>query len=188
MLEAKIEAILFIVAKPLTIKKLADFLEVKPKEVAAAIEELSRRLNGASSGLRLARSGDEVQLMTSPECAGLVRNFVKDEISGELTRPQLETLTVIAYRQPVTKPELEQIRGVNCSLIIRNLLMRGLIEEEEAKEKLGLVYRVSHEFLRFLGLSEVRELPDYEKLHLDQHLISALEQLKSASPKGPEEK
>lgn len=177
MLEAKIESILFISAKPLSIKKLADFLDAKPKEVEAAVEKLALRLNAASSGVRLVRSGQDVQLMTSPDYTKLVRDFVKDEITGELTKPQLETLTVIAYREPITKPELEQIRGVNCGLIIRNLLMRGLIEFEESKEKMGSVYRVTHDFLRFLGISSVKELPDYERLHANQSVVQALDAL-----------
>lgn len=177
MLESKIESILFISAKPISIKKLAEFLDAKLKEIEDAVSALAKRLNGAESGVRLVRSGNEVQLMTSPDYTTLVRDFVKDEVTGELTKPQLETLTVIAYRQPVTKPELEQIRGVNCSLIIRNLMMRGLIEVEESKEKMGPIYRVTHDFLRFLGIADVRELPDYEKLHADQHVVQALEAL-----------
>ncbi len=129
--------------------------------------------------MRIVRTGSEVQMMTSPELSKLVRDFLKDELTGDLTRPQLETLTIIAYRQPITKPELEQIRGVNCSLIIRNLLMRGLIETEESKEKFGPVYRVTHELMRLLGITEVRELPDYDTLHTDAHIEAVLDQSKT---------
>lgn len=178
MLESKIESLLFIVAKPLSVKKLVEFLDAKSKDVEAALESLARRVNSAESGVRLVRSGNDVQLMTSPDHTKLVRDFVKEEVTGELTKPQLETLTVIAYRQPITKPELEQIRGVNCSLILRNLMIRGLIETEESKEKFGSVYRVTHDFLRFLGLTNVKELPDYEKLHKDEYIETVLGEAK----------
>lgn len=181
MLESKIESLLFAAAKPLTVKKLAEFLDVTPKEVEAALETIVARLHTDASGLRLVRTGTEVQMMTSPENAKLIRDFLKDETSGELTKPQLETLTVIAYRQPITKAELEQIRGVNCSLILRNLLMRGLIEVEEIKEKPMPVYRVTHDLLRFLGITDVRELPDFESLHADEHIARVLEQSAPAS-------
>ncbi|MBI4133004.1 SMC-Scp complex subunit ScpB [Candidatus Uhrbacteria bacterium] len=178
-LSTKLEALLFASDKPLGIKKLADFLDVKPAAIEEALQTLSERLASRESGVRLVRTGSEVQMMTSPELSKLVRDFLKDELTGELTKPQLETLTVIAYRQPITKPELEQIRGVNCSLIIRNLLMRGLVETEEVREKFGPVYRVTHDFLRFLGLTDVRALPDYEKLHADEHITAVL-----SEPKG----
>lgn len=175
MLESKIESILFIVARPLSIKKLAEFLRVDKKEVEEAIAHLQERFDHGESGIRLVRSGSDVQIMTSPDHTKLAREFVKDEVTGELTKPQLETLTVIAYRQPITKPELEQIRGINCSLILRNLMMRGLIETEESKEAFGAVYRVSHEFMKFLGIDDVTKLPDYEKLHQDEKLQALLE-------------
>lgn len=180
-LGTKLEALLFAAAKPLTVKKLAEFLDAEVEEVEAALAQLIERLHTKESGIRLVRTGNEIQMMTSPDCTKLVRDFLDAEITGELTRPQLETLTVIAYRQPITKPELEQIRGVNCSLIIRNLLMRGLIEVEESKEKFGFVYRVTHDFLRFLGITSVAELPQYETLRHDQHVERVLEQTKEPS-------
>lgn len=173
ILEAKIEAVLFISAKPISIKKLAEFLDASVKEVEEAVAEIMRRHDIETSGMRVVRSGSEVQMMTSPNHTKLVREFVKDEFTGELTKPQLETLTVIVYRQPITKIELEQIRGINCSLILRNLAIRGLIEVEESKS--GTTYRASHEFMRLLGLSDVSQLPDYEKLHSDEKIQTLLE-------------
>lgn len=173
MLEAKIEAILFISAKPISIKKLAEFLDADIKKVEETVTSIMQRHDTETSGMRVVRSGSELQMMTSPDHAKLVREFVKDEFTGELTRPQLETLTVIVYRQPISKIELEQIRGINCSLILRNLAMRGLIETEETKT--GSAYRASHEFMRFLGLMDVSQLPDYEKLHADEKIQTLLE-------------
>jgi segregation and condensation protein B len=98
---------------------------------------------------------------------------VKDETTGELTRPQLETLTVIAYRGPVSKAELEQIRGVNCTMILRNLMMRGLINEQT--ENGVAQYAVAMEFMSFLGAASAAELPDYEMLRRDKRIEDILE-------------
>jgi segregation and condensation protein B len=103
-------------------------------------------------------------------------------LTGELTRPQLETLTIIAYRGPITKPEIEQIRGINCSLIIRNLLMRGLVEEAESAEKLQPVYSVSGDFVRHLGLHAIGELPEYASFHENEKMTQMLSELEQQSP------
>ena len=95
----------------------------------------------------------------------LTKDFLKDEINGELSQPSLEALTIIAYRGPISKLELEKIRGVNCSLIIRNLLLRGLIEEKFNKTKNENYYTVTNDFIRFLGLNSLSDLPEYEKLN-----------------------
>ena len=101
--------------------------------------------------------------------------------AGELTRPSIETLTIIAYRGPITKPEIEQIRGVNCSLILRNLLMRGLVEESESVERLQPVYAISADFLRHLGLHAISDLPDYATLHGDEKISQLLRELAEKS-------
>ena len=172
MLQSKIEVILFVAGKPLSIKKLAEVSGTKTKEVEAVIKVLTERYNNNESGVRLVQSGNEVQFMTSPDHAKLVRDFLKSDITGELTRPQLETLTVVAYRQPITKPELEQIRGVNCSLILRNLMMRGLVKEVEKPESLLPLYEATMDYLRHLGLRSVNELPDYNDLHKHPYIVN----------------
>jgi len=172
-LEARLEALLAVSPRPLSVKKLAEITGGRKEEVRAALERLADRLRSAGSGVTIVRVDDEVRLGTAPEVTDTVEAFIKDETTGELTRPQLETLTVIAYRGPVGKAELEQVRGVNCTLIVRNLLVRGLIEESI---ETGLpVYRVSLEFMRFLGLSSVSELPDYETLRRDKRIEDILE-------------
>ena len=116
----------------------------------------------------------------------MAQTYAKEEVSGELTKPSLETLTIVAYRGPVTKAELEQIRGVNCSLILRNLLIRGLIEGSFDKVKATTVYDVTHDFVRFLGLAEVEELPDYAKLHNHETLLALLNDHAHAEEAQPE--
>lgn len=165
-IQARLEALLFVSGKPLTAKKIAEFLGVKEKDGTSIIIALKKKYEeNTESGLLLVNNGKTYQLMTKGACADVVKKFVKEEIIGELTRPSLETLTIVAYRGPITKPELEQIRGVNCSLILRNLALRGLIESEEDMNLQQQVYRVTLEFLRYLGISAPNNLPDYQKLN-----------------------
>ena len=123
-------------------------------------------------------------MATAPECAGVVEEYVRKEETGELTRPQLESLTVIAYRGPISKPELDQIRGVNSALILRNLMIRGLVSEEEDKKTGVMSYGITMDFLRFLGLGEVSELPDYERLRGGKAITDLLEQMKKNDAQG----
>lgn len=171
---SQIESILFVASKPLAIKKIAKVLNV---EVAVAEEQLSvlrEKYNHPESGIILVQNNEEWQMVSNPDNREAAENFLKAEVSGELTRPQLETLTVISYCGPITKPELEQIRGVNCSLIIRNLMMRGLVKEKEDPASLLPTYEVTMDFVRHLGLNALGELPDYEKLHKHENIVNTL--------------
>lgn len=165
-----IESLILASAKPLAIDELAKFLEIELSDLELAIEDLKTKYNQEDSGIHLAVNNHKIQLISNPTNTDYLYKYFKEELSGELTRPALETLTIIAYRQPISKEELEQIRGVNCSLIIRNLLIRGLIELEENKTSLAPVYNVTMDFLRNLGISSVEELPDFEKLNSDDNL------------------
>ena len=160
MLKAKIESILFIINRPLSTKKLAEILKDKKDKVEKVIDELAEKYNQEGSGIRVLRHGGSVQMATSPETAQTVQDFLKDETTGELTKPSLETLTIIAYRGPIAKTELEEIRGVNCSLILRNLMLRGLVEVRGEHGNPGAEYSVTMDFLRFLGVSGVENLPE----------------------------
>jgi len=168
---------LFIVNRPMSVKKLADVCGAGTDEVSEALDRIAERMVGEESGLRLVRSANDVQLTTNPDNASMVQDFLKDETTGELTKPSLETLTIVAYRGPLTKPELEQIRGVNCTLILRNLLMRGLVEAEGDTQDLTAKYRVTIDFLKFLGVSEVDELPNYDKLRTHENILRAVDRV-----------
>lgn len=170
-LKSKVESLLFISPKPLAVKKIAELTNSEPAEVEEAVKELIAEYTGR--GLEIKRVENHLQMMTSGDNHKLAQDFIKDEISGELTKPSLETLTVIAYRGPMTKTELELIRGVNCSLILRNLMIRGLVEEAEDKKR-GALYNVTLDFLKFLDIKEIKELPDYEKLNKDENLQKLL--------------
>ena len=127
-LDAQLESVLFAAAKPMTVKRLAELCQAEPDKVKLGLDDLALRLDDSGSALMLARHGQDAELVTRPEAAELVRNVIKDETQGELTRPSLEALAILAYRGPMTRPELEQVRGVQCALILRNLMMRGLVE------------------------------------------------------------
>ncbi len=181
--KSKIESLLFISAKPMSAKQLAELIFKKSskkkadleKEIKAAGDELVEEYRANKKGVQIIKNGSKYQMASSPENAKIVQNFIQDETSGELSRPSLETLTIIAYRGPITKIDLDRIRGVNCALILRNLLIRGLIELENNKDKKENYYTVSFDFIRFLGINDISELPDYEKLSQDDTLDKILD-------------
>jgi segregation and condensation protein B len=172
-----LEALLFLAGKPLTVRKIAELLGTDAAGARAVIDTFQTTWNARGGGTMIAMVGDAVQLVTHPDLHVIAEAYVKDETRSELTRPQLEALTVVVYRGPITKAELEQIRGVHCGLILRNLLIRGLIEERRDAVRAEEVYTISMDFLRHLGVGDVRELPNYEALHanptIDQYLPTA---------------
>lgn len=175
-LDQIIEAILFAAGRPHTARKLAELTETKAEEVEEAIETLKSRLE-EGSGLMLQEYGKEYELVTRPEAAEMVKKVIKDEEQGELTRASLEALTILAYRGPMTRPELEQVRGIQSALILRNLMIRGLVEQKE-DERLGQpTYAVTFDFLNHLGLSSVKALPDYEALRGNAAISDMLDRL-----------
>jgi segregation and condensation protein B len=173
-LQAKIEAVLFIAAKPMTIKDLAAIIACTPAEATAACVALQQAYLDRQGGLALVQDESKYQLVSAPQQAAVVKEFVKQETTGELSKPSLETLTIIAYRGPIAKMELDQIRGINCALILRNLLIKGLIEMKSEKNE--SYYSVTTDFLKFLGLGNVHDLPDYEKLRTDKGLEQLITQ------------
>lgn len=170
-----LESLLFSSAKALSFKEGAKLLEASDSEFKELVAQLKERFNKEESGIHVLDNNSKLQFVSNASNIAVLRTYFKEEISGELTKPSLETLTIIAYRQPVSKEELEQIRGVNCSLIIRNLLIRGLIEENSDKHSLATTYSVTMDFLRFMGIDSVEQLPDYEKLNSDENLQQLLE-------------
>lgn len=173
----QIESLLFISGRALSAAKITSLVKSKTEEVKKALDELYQDYQNKEGGIKLFENHGDWQLGTTPENSSLIANFLQEELSGELTRPQLETLTIIAYRGPLEKSEMEQIRGVNCGLILRNLLIRGLIEvKEETKEKIKIIrFTVTLDFLKFLGLTSVKKLPRYEFLHSHEAIVRLLE-------------
>lgn len=167
----KIESLLLVSAQEMSIAQLAKLLKVEKSDVEEALSVLCERFGG-ESGIVLLRSGDSVRFASNPAHADLLASYLHTEITGELTRPQLEVITIVAYRSPVSKSDIEMIRGMNCSLILRNLLMRGLITEEQTG--LEPQYTLSLDTVRLLGITTTGELPEFEKLS-SPDLLASLE-------------
>jgi segregation and condensation protein B len=177
---SQLESLLLVAYKPISLSEIAKLFSLEVGVIKEAIEKLQLGYQEHQRGMRLTITNDKVQLVSAPENSDIVKAFIKEETSGEMTPAALETLTIVAYRQPIAKAELEQIRGVNCSLILRNLLIRGLVEAQFSKERGTTVYAVTNDFLKFLGLDSVAALPEYEKLNTNQ-LLEALNQSTAAT-------
>ncbi len=182
MLSTNVEAILFVSSRPVSMKALAKTLEVSVDVVKGVVEDMARRQNTAQSGIHVLIDGDKAELVSNPSSGEAVLTFTKKEQTGPLTRPSVETLTIIAYRGPISKPEIEQIRGVNCSVILRNLLIRGLISEESSTDKLGSVYTVTSNFLKEIGVTAVRDLPEYQDFNENEEIDRLIENISTEDP------
>lgn len=184
-LHRALEALLFLAGKPFSIRKISELLGTDQRTTRSTVDAFRTTWNARGGGTVVALTGDEVQLVTHADLHAIAEQYVKDETRSELTRPQLEALTVIAYRGPITKAELEQIRGVHCGLILRNLLIRGLVEERRDVEKHEDAFTISMDFLRHLGLTDARELPEYEHLHGSGIIQQYLQHAMGGASAGP---
>ncbi|MBP2702237.1 SMC-Scp complex subunit ScpB [Microbispora sp. RL4-1S] len=160
-LSAAIEAILMIVDEPVAEITLAQVLERPTAEVAAVLRELAQEYTLAGRGFDLREVAGGWRFYTRAECAPLVERFVRDGQQARLTQAALETLAVVAYRQPVSRARVAAVRGVNSDGVMRTLLARGLVEEAGTDpESQALLYRTTSYFLERLGLRSVDELPE----------------------------
>lgn len=158
-LSAKIEAMLFVSAEPVEIQQLAQALDVTASVVERGLKELEESLR--TRGLRLQRNAGRVQLTTAAELANLIETFLGLEAVTHLSRAALETLAIIAYQQPVTRPHVDSVRGVNSDAMLKSLLSKGLIQESGRAEGPGrpILYSTTPEFLQHFGLNSIMELP-----------------------------
>ena len=160
-LDQKIEAILFYKNEPLEIKKLSKLVEKDEKEVREALKNLAGFLNGR--GICLVMTDSEVSLATAPEMKDLIEQIAKDEMSKEIGKAGLETLAIILYNGPISRREIDYLRGVNSAFILRNLCIRGLVEREsDPKDQRVFRYKSSLALLTHLGLKTMEELPEYK--------------------------
>ena len=159
-LQAKIEAILFWKGEPITIKKLSGFLSAPEEEIKTALVELENNLK--ERGIILVKKDDEVMLGTSAEMGTLIEDLVKEELTKDLGKAGLETLSIVLYKGPIRRSQIDYIRGVNSNFILRNLLIRGLVEKiSDPKDQRSFLYRPTFELLSYLGLSKTEDLPEY---------------------------
>jgi segregation and condensation protein B len=163
-LMAIIEALIFVSEEPLTVKIMADVIQEDRGWIETAVEELAQEFNERNSGLQLREVGGGWQIATRPEHHEYVRAYLKSRPSAKLSLASLETLAVIAYKQPITVPEILEIRGVQSPSAIKTLLDKRLIIAKGRKETIGrpMMYGTSKEFLLQFGLKDLSELPSIE--------------------------
>jgi segregation and condensation protein B len=158
-LVSQLEGLLFVAPEPVALSQLAQALELTGAEVETGLKDLEASLAGR--GLRLQRHAGRVQLTTAPELSGLIERFLGLEASSKLSRAALETLAIIAYQQPVTRPQVDAVRGVNSDGVMKSLLSKGLINEAGRAEGPGrpILYGTSPDFLQHFGINSLTELP-----------------------------
>ncbi len=165
-LESQIEAILFWKAEPVSIKKLANILKKSEDEIKASIVELKKSLE--NRGITIIENDDEINLGTSKNASGLIESLTKEELTKDLGKAGLETLSIIIYQGPISRPEIDYIRGVNSQFIIRNLLVRGLIQKiDNPSDQRSFLYKPTLELVAYLGLSKIEDMPEFESVRKD---------------------
>jgi len=167
-ISARIEALLFVSSGLVSVYQLSKALDMTESEVETHLADLETHYKMGGHGLRLMRVKTKVQLTTAPDISKTVETFLGLEATSTLSQAALETLAIIAYKQPVTRPEVDVIRGVNSDGVMRTLLSKGLIEELGRADSPGrpIYYGTSPEFLQYFGLETLEALPfiDFDKL------------------------
>ena len=162
-LAQRIEGILFYKGEPVSLADLVRMVGANVEEVKGALEGLTASLSGR--GVRLLIAGEQVSLVTAPELAPLIETLRKEELKRDIGKAGAETLAIVLYKGPVTRADIDYIRGVNSSFILRNLMMRGLVvRKEHEKDVRTFAYASSPELFEQLGITRREELPEYETL------------------------
>jgi segregation and condensation protein B len=161
-LTALVEAILFVSPEPINAKQIGTLLEVTPRVVKNAFEELDGLYAGR--GIRLQHHNGKVQITSAPEAAHIIEGLLELETTSTLSQAALETLSIVAYQQPITRPQIDSIRGVNSDGVLRTLLSKGLIDDVGRAEGPGrpILYSTTTEFLKYFGLASSGGLPPLE--------------------------
>ena len=180
-LENKIEAVLFFKNDPVSVAELGKWLGEKPDVVRKALVTLEDSYLGR--GVVIISDGEFVSLGTHPDASQLIENLQKEEWSRELSHASLETLAIVLYKGPISRREIDYIRGVNSSFTLRTLLIRGLIERTDPSTSLGAgksySYKASFKLLEHLGITRLQDLPEYE------NAFRKIEEFKKTSPADP---
>lgn len=167
-----VESLLFISGEPMDFKKLGKLIGETEEAVREICLKLSDEYRARNSGIRIMTNMDSVQMVTAKENSEAVDRFLKMDIEGDLSRSALETISIIAYRGPMTRSEIEEIRGVNCSFTLRQLAIRGLVERvDNPSDSRSYLYRISLDFLRHMGMEKIDDLPRYRELR-EKELIA----------------
>lgn len=161
-LTAVVEAVLFVSGEPMSVEELSEVLEgTEPDRIRQALEHLRHNYDSAGRGLQIVEVAGGYQIATRSECAPWIRSLEKIKTATRLSRSGLETLAIVAYKQPVTRGEIEAIRGVDSAYVLKTLLERRIVKIAGRREGLGrpILYGTTREFLQYFGLKDLSELP-----------------------------
>lgn len=177
-LESVIESLLFVAERPVTLKELAEVLGEHMGDVQRAVDNLTEQMEGR--GIRVLREGEKFHLVSAPEYSGHVAKLLNKELRSDLSQSAIEVLAIVTYKQPVTKGEIEAIRGVNSENVVRQLLLRGLIEPKGRRDTIGrpTEYGTTTELLNHLGVTDsaaLPELPELQSISEDQTTLEVTE-------------
>ena len=179
-LTKKLHALLFLSGSPIRLERLRKLTDASSDDLASALESLTSFLE--PTGLALRTSDDGVQMVTSPSVSEITERFAKDSFETNLSKTALETLTIILYKGPITRPAIDYIRGMNSQYALQTLLVRGIIERHDnPKDARSYVYTVAPKFTDYLGVIDPKDLPEYDDLHTrdDENITNALRELES---------
>jgi len=159
-----IESILLVSEKPVKVKELAAVLELKSEEVVKSVKDLIEDYK--EKGIRITRKDNELFYTTAPENAKYISKYLNEELRSDLSQVALEVLAIVVYKQPITRVEVEEIRGINSDYLVRNLHIRGLIKEVGRKEAIGkpILYGTTLEFLNHFGLQDESQIPELQNI------------------------
>ncbi|MFA5987872.1 MAG: SMC-Scp complex subunit ScpB [Candidatus Paceibacterota bacterium] len=175
-LDSKIEAILFFKGEPMSVKKMAGIFNETEENILSAISTLQKRLADTNSGLTVIQKDNEVALGTNKDASEIIKNLTKEELQKDLGRAGLETLATIIYHGPISKSRIDYIRGVNSGYILRNLLIRGLVERDpDPIDQRSFLYKPTLDLMRHLGVSKIEERPEFGQIK--QELDTSIQQL-----------
>lgn len=161
-IDVLIEGLLFYKSAPQKKQTILKLFEITEEELATAISTLQSRLE--SGATRLIETTDEIQLVTAPELAPIIETLRKSELKADIGKAGAETLAIILYQEPITRAEIDRIRGVNSSFILRNLMIRGLVARTHNKSRGGFEFTISPSLLAHLGITHKGQLPDFSTI------------------------
>lgn len=164
-----IEAVLFAMGNPVTIKELSELLELSDGQVQKILEEMSNEYEINSRGLYIVMFNNKVQLSTKTEYSDYIKRLVAPDSRQNLSHAALETLSIVAYRQPITKAEIDELRGVRSDRALSTLVEKGLIRENGRRETTGrpILYCTTEDFLKYFGFKNINELPELIEFKMD---------------------
>lgn len=165
-IKSAFEAMMFTWGEPLEARTAADVLNISEKEALAAFEELMEEYEQENRGIRIRRINKSFQFVTDEQCAGFIERLCTPVKKRKLSQSALEVLAIIAYRQPVTRGEIEAVRGVKCERVLEGLMRKELIMEKGRSDAIGrpILYGTTDQFLKYFGFSTLKELPDIEDI------------------------